>query len=64
VEWFPNKPPSQRRRIQAEAMFDVELLLRKEGMGDPQLLYDEEQELFRFRDGRIAFSRGRLTGGS
>jgi hypothetical protein len=26
-------------------------------IGDPALLYDEEQDLFRFRDGRFAFSR-------
>jgi hypothetical protein len=30
---------------------------RKVGWGDPALIYDEEQDLFRFRDGRFAFSR-------
>jgi hypothetical protein len=30
---------------------------RTEGWGDPALLYDEENDLFRFRDGRFAFSR-------
>jgi len=26
-------------------------------MGDPELVYDEERDPFRFRDGRFAFSR-------
>ena len=26
-------------------------------MGDPELVYDEERELFRFRDEQFAFSR-------
>jgi hypothetical protein len=30
---------------------------RKLGWGDPALVYDEEKELFRFRDDRFAFSR-------
>ena len=33
-------------------------------MGDPELVYDEEREVFRFRDGRFDFSLGStLTGG-
>jgi hypothetical protein len=30
---------------------------RKVGWGDPALVYDEEKDLFRFTDGRFAFSR-------
>jgi len=30
---------------------------RKVWWGDPALLYDEEKNLFRFTDGRFAFSR-------
>jgi hypothetical protein len=30
--------------------------LREEDVGDPEFVYDEEQELFRFRDGRFAYS--------
>jgi len=30
---------------------------RKVGWGDPALVYDEEKDLFRFRDGHFAFSR-------
>ena len=29
------------------------------GWGDPALVYDEEKDLFRFRDGRFAFSHNR-----
>ena len=31
--------------------------LPRGGVGDPALVYDEEHNLFRFMDGRIAFSR-------
>ncbi len=57
VDWYPNKQPSERRRVQDEAMFKVELGLREEVMVEPLLVYDEEQELLRFRDCRFAFSR-------
>ena len=30
---------------------------RQVGWGDPALVYDEEKDLFRFVDGRFAFSR-------
>jgi hypothetical protein len=32
---------------------------RKVGWQDPTLVYDEEKDLLRFRDGRFAFSRER-----
>jgi len=35
----------------------LEMESRKLGWGDPALIYDEQKELFRFRDGRFAFSR-------
>jgi hypothetical protein len=35
----------------------LEMESRKVGWGDPALLYDEEKDLFRFTDGRFAFSR-------
>jgi hypothetical protein len=58
VEWFPNKPPPHSAAVyRLKPFFEVELSLRKEGMGDPQLVYDEQRELFRFRDGKFAFSR-------
>jgi hypothetical protein len=30
---------------------------RMVGWGDPALVYDEEKDLYRFTDGRFAFSR-------
>jgi hypothetical protein len=30
---------------------------REDDWGDPALVYDEEHDLFRFRDGKFAFSR-------
>ncbi len=40
-----------------EALYDVEVELLNIGWGDPALVHDEEHDLFRFRDGRFAFSR-------
>jgi hypothetical protein len=30
---------------------------RRQGWGDPAFVYDEERDLFRWTDGRFAFSR-------
>jgi hypothetical protein len=48
-------PPSERRRRGAEMLYELEMLLREEGYLD--FIYDEEKDLFRFEDGRFAFSR-------
>ena len=37
--------------------YDLETEFRKVGWGDPALIYDEEKDLFRFTDGRFAFSQ-------
>ncbi len=55
--WFPNRSPSDLLRRQAEVLYDLEVELRKIGWGDPAFVYDEERDLFRFRDGHFAFSR-------
>ena len=36
-------------------LYELEMLLREEGCSD--FIYDEEKDLFRFKDGRFAFSR-------
>jgi hypothetical protein len=36
-------------------LYELEMLLREEGYSD--FIYDEEKDLFRFRDGRFAFLR-------
>jgi hypothetical protein len=41
----------------AALRYDVEMESRRLGCGDPAPVYDEEQDLFRFTDGRFAFSR-------
>jgi hypothetical protein len=60
----PKKPPLVRnladrdwRRRAAETLYDSEMFMRSVGHPDPALVYDEEHDLFRFRDGRFAFSR-------
>ena len=37
--------------------YELEMGSRKLGWADPALIYDEEKDLFRFRDGGFAFSR-------
>src|SRR5215213_7211097 len=45
----------ERRRRRANALYVFEMMLREEGISD--FVYDEEQDLFRFPDGRFALSR-------
>src|SRR5215207_6893237 len=45
------------KKSAAALRYDLEMESRNVGWGDPALVYDEEKELFRFRDGRFAFSR-------
>ena len=43
------------RRRAAESLYELDMLLREEGLSD--FVYDEGKDLFRFKDGRFAFSR-------
>ena len=45
----------ERRRRRANALYVFEMLLREEGIFF--FVYNEEKDLFRFPDGRFAFSR-------
>jgi hypothetical protein len=51
----PEPPGQPRQRREAEALYDLEMMLRQMGFSD--FAYDEEEDLFRFRDGRFAFFR-------
>jgi hypothetical protein len=53
------KRRSEQRKRDAALRYELEMESRKAGWGDPALVYDEENDLFRFRDGRFAFSRDR-----
>ena len=44
----------KRRRRRANALYEFEKLLREEGLSD--FVHDEEKDLFRFPEGRFAFS--------
>ena len=45
----------ERRRRRSLAFYEFEMALREEGLSD--FVYDEENDLLRFPDGRFAFSR-------
>jgi hypothetical protein len=47
----------EQRKRDAALRYDLEMESRKVGWGDPALVFDEEKILFRFRNGRFAFSR-------
>ncbi len=57
ASFFPKRSEAERRRRRAAVLYDLEVELRKIGWGDPAYVYDEEHELFRFTDGKFAFSR-------
>jgi hypothetical protein len=48
---------SKQRKRDTALRYELEMEGRKVGWGDPTLVYDEEKDLFRFTDGRFAFSR-------
>jgi hypothetical protein len=48
-------PPAELQRRRAKALYELEMFFREVGLSD--FVYDEENDLFRFEDGRFAFSR-------
>ena len=56
--WAPRRSETEQRRMDAELLYDLEMEFRRQSfLADPALVYDEEHDLFRFRDGKFAFSR-------
>jgi hypothetical protein len=47
-------PPTELRRRQAKALYETEMSFREEGLSD--FVYDEDKDLFRFKDGRGSLS--------
>ncbi len=45
------------RRRRAEALYEVEMGFREAGLPSEAFVYDEEHHLFRFADGKFAFSK-------
>jgi hypothetical protein len=45
--------PRELRRRRAKSLYETEMSFRGEGLSD--FVYDEENDLFRFEDGRFAF---------
>ena len=54
---WPKRSEAEKRRMRARLLYDFEMECREQGWGDPVFVYDEEHDLFRFTDGRFAFSR-------
>ncbi len=48
-------PPAELRRRRGKSLYEIEMIFREEGHSD--FIYDKEKDIFRFKDGRFAFSR-------
>ncbi len=55
--WPPRRSEAERRRIAARILYDFEAECTRQGWGDSAFVYDGERDLFRFTDGKFAFSR-------
>jgi hypothetical protein len=55
--WFGKRSETEQRTRKARLLYDFEVECREQGWGDPAFVYDEEKDLFRWTDGRFAFSR-------
>jgi hypothetical protein len=55
--WFGKHSAAEQRKRNARLLYEFEMECRRQGWGDPAFVYDEEHDLFRFTDGRFAFSR-------
>ena len=55
--WFGKRNETYLRKAQARTLYDFEVECREQGWGDPAFVYDEDKDLFRWMDGRFAFSR-------
>ena len=54
----PRRSKTQQRRMDAELLYEFEMEARRQGfLADPAYVYGEEKDLFRFHDGKFAFSR-------
>jgi hypothetical protein len=60
VPWAKRR--SEQRKRDAVLRYSLEMESRKVGWGDPALVYDQEKDLFRYRDGHFAFSRDHADG--
>ena len=58
ASWAQRRSATEQSRRDCELLYELEVECRRQGWGaDPALIYDEEKDLFRFVDGRFAFSR-------
>jgi hypothetical protein len=55
--WARKRSQTEQRRRDAELLYNLQVEFRKVGWGDSALVYDEEKDIFRFTDGKFAFSR-------
>ena len=47
----------KQRKRNTRLLYDFEVECRRQGWGDPAFYYDEDKDLFRWTDGKFAFSR-------
>ena len=54
--WPPRRSEAERRSARCGFLYDLKIACRQ-GWGEAAFFHEEEKDLFRFRDGRFAFSR-------
>jgi hypothetical protein len=70
VGWFGKRSEVEKRRMDAQLLYEFEMECRAQGWGDPAFVYDEEKDFFRFTfsrehaDWALLRKRGRLKGSS
>ena len=58
LRWYRPHSESEMCRLPAETLHNLEMECRRQGWGtDPAPVYDEERDLFLFRNGKLALSR-------
>jgi hypothetical protein len=55
--WFGKRSKTEQRKRNARLIYDFEVECRRQVWGDTAYVHDKERELFRFHDGKFAFSR-------
>ena len=55
--WPPRRSEAEQRKMHTRTLYDFEVECREQGWGDSAFGFDEKRDLFRFTDGRFAFSR-------
>ena len=55
--WFGKLSETEQRKRKARLLYDFEVECRRQGWGVSAFIYEEQKHLFKWTDGRCAFSQ-------